>query len=78
VTRSEFFLAVRDEFGDTQGRALVREMVLGALGHRSADEALRDGVAPKTVWSALCEEMGVPAVRQYGVGQRQPIGDTPN
>jgi len=30
VTRSEFFLAVRDEFGDTQGRALVREMVLGA------------------------------------------------
>lgn len=78
MTRSEFFLAVLDEFGDTQGRALVRELVLGDLGHYTAEAALDDGVAPKQVWAALCEAMGVPCERQHGVGQRQPLRDTPS
>ncbi|MDA8579467.1 DUF3046 domain-containing protein [Pontimonas sp.] len=77
MTRSEFHLAVADEFGDTQGRALVRDLILSPLGHRSAHDALEDGVMPKVVWAALCEAMHVPVSRRHGVGHRQPIGDTP-
>ena len=77
MTRSEFHLAVADEFGDTQGRALVRDLILSPLGHRSAHDALEEGVAPKRVWAALCEAMQVPVSRRHGVGHRQPIGDTP-
>lgn len=77
MTRSEFHLAVADEFGDSQGRALVREMVLSPLGHRSAHDALEDGALPKDVWAALCDAMQVPISRRHGVGHRQPVGDTP-
>jgi hypothetical protein len=33
VTRSEFFIAVDDEFGPLQGRALLRDLVMDSLGH---------------------------------------------
>ncbi len=78
MTRSEFFLAVLDEFGDAQGRSLVRELVLGDLGHHTAEVALDDGIAPKQVWAALCDAMGVPRERRHGVGQGQPLHDTPS
>jgi len=63
---------VRDEFGEVQGRALMRDLVLGSLEVRSAQAALDQGVAAKTVWQALCEAMDVPASRQHGVGLAQP------
>jgi len=72
VTRSEFLLAVQDEFGDVQGRALMRDLVLGALGGVTAEQALNDGVAAKSVWNALCEAMDVPALRRHGVGLGVP------
>ena len=56
----------------------MRELVLGDLGHYTAEAALDDGVAPKQVWAALCEAMGVPRERHHGVGQRQPLHDTPS
>lgn len=68
MTRSEFFLAVQDEFGDVQGRALMRDLVLGSLGGVTAEQALNDGVAAKSVWNALCEAMDVPTLRRHGVG----------
>ena len=78
MTRSEFFLAVVEEFGERQGRTLVRDLALDNLDDRSAQQALEDGVTPKTVWAALCEAMQVPASRQHGVGTRTPVGDTPS
>jgi hypothetical protein len=72
VTRSEFLIAVRDEFGEVQGRALMRDLVLGSLDGLTAEAALDQGIAAKRVWRALCEAMDVPAPRQHGVGLTQP------
>jgi hypothetical protein len=65
VTHSEFYIAVEDEFGPFQGRALIRDLVMDA------------GIAPKRVWLALCGVMHVPLGRQHGVGLSEPLGDTP-
>ncbi|MDR9434880.1 DUF3046 domain-containing protein [Pontimonas sp.] len=72
VTRSEFDRAVADEFGDTTGRTLVRELVMRALGGVTATEALGRGDAPAAVWRALCDEMDVAPPRRYGVGIATP------
>jgi hypothetical protein len=77
VTHSEFFIAVDDEFGPFQGRALIRDLVMDSLGDRTAQQALDAGIAPKRVWLALCGAMHVPLGRQQGVGLSEPLGDTP-
>jgi hypothetical protein len=77
VTRSEFFLAVEDEFGTRQGRSLLRDLVIGELENSTADDALARGVSPKVVWFALCEAMQVPKNRWHGAGLPAPVGDTP-
>ena len=77
MTHSEFFIAVDDEFGPCQGRALVRDLVMDSLGDRTAQQALEAGVAPKRVWLALCGAMQVPLGRQHGVGLIEPLADTP-
>ena len=71
MRRSEFERAVRDEFG-THGSSLIADLVLSAVGSRTAVQALDDGVAPRDVWLALCAEMVVPAERRYGVGRLEP------
>jgi|TARA_B110000503_G_scaffold131628_1_gene206557 hypothetical protein len=77
VTRSEFFIAVGDEFGALQGRSLLRDLVIQKLGNRSADQALADGVAPREVWFALCGAMDVPEHRWHGAGLPRKTADTP-
>ena len=63
---SEFWTLVDDEFGAAQGRALVRDHVLGVLGHRTAEQALDAGEEPREVWLALCDELEVPPARRWG------------
>lgn len=70
-------MAVLEEFGERQGRTLVRDLALDGLDDRSAQQALEDGVAPKTIWAALCSAMQVPLSHQHGAGVRAPAGDTP-
>ena len=77
MTRSEFFLAVTEEFGELQGRALLRDLVMREVGDLTALAALEQGVAPKAVWSALCSAMDVPLRRRHGAGVPQPARDTP-
>ncbi|GAA1740246.1 DUF3046 domain-containing protein [Microcella frigidaquae] len=72
MTRSEFLRAIDDEFGEAYGRSLVRDLVLGALGDRTAEEALAQGLAPREVWLALCAVMDVPRERWYGAGRPEP------
>ena len=67
----EFRRAVADEFGD-RGPSLTADLVLGALGGRTADEALAAGVAAANVWHALCEALDVPPARRHGVGLAEP------
>ena len=71
MRRSEFDRAVHDEFG-ARGTSLVADLVLSALGGRTAAGALADGLAPKEVWLALCAETDVPLERRHGAGRREP------
>jgi hypothetical protein len=61
-----------DEFGDAYGRVLAHDLVLTAIGGRTADQALAAGVPARDVWLALCDAQDVPESRRYGVGQREP------
>lgn len=72
VRVSEFRRAVADEFGEGFGLALTRDLVLGELGHVSANEALESGADPRDVWLALCAAAEVPRERWYGAGLRAP------
>lgn len=67
----ELHRAVADEFGD-RGPSLMADLVLGALSGRTADEALKAGVAASTVWTALCDATDTPHVRRHGVGLATP------
>ncbi len=71
MRRSEFERAVDDEFG-AQSVALLSDLTLEPLGHRTAREALADGEPPRSVWLALCAAADVPAARRYGVGRLDP------
>ncbi|WP_353809534.1 DUF3046 domain-containing protein [Agromyces sp. SYSU T00194] len=66
---SEFRVAVDDEFGAGYGRVVVGDLVLPALGGRTAEQALSDGVPAREVWIALCAATEVPEHRRYGVGR---------
>ncbi|MDF2848499.1 MAG: hypothetical protein K0R97_2481, partial [Oerskovia sp.] len=54
VRYREFWQLVDEVFGSAYGRALTRDQVLGALGDRTAVQAIEDGVEPRHVWHALC------------------------
>ena len=66
---SEFRLAVDEEFGDLQGRVLVKELVVDELGGRTAEEALAAGVPTRDIWVALCRANEVPHDRWHGRGR---------
>lgn len=63
---SEFWRLVTDEFGEAYGLTVVRDHVVGGLGHRTAEQALDAGDEPRAVWLALCEEFDVPEARRWG------------
>lgn len=69
---SEFRRAVKDEFGQLTGSALLRELVLDDLDGKTADEAIAAGVPPRRVWLALCRANDVPKERWYAVGLIKP------
>lgn len=72
MKRSEFDIAVADEFGEAYGRVLVNDLALSALGGRTAREAMTAGVEMRNVWLALCDETDVPVSRRAGVGRPEP------
>ena len=72
---SEFRLAVADEFGEGYGNVLTHDLVLGSLGGRTAEQAIKAGMPTREIWLALCDATDVPAERRYGVGQREPRKD---
>ncbi|MFV0463639.1 MAG: DUF3046 domain-containing protein [Nostocoides sp.] len=67
---SQFRILLDDEFGEAYAATLARSHALHALGSQTAEEALADGVPPRTVWLALCEDMGVPEERRLGLDRR--------
>jgi hypothetical protein len=71
---SDFWTLVDDEFGAAQGRTLVRDHVLGALGHRTAQQAIDAGDDPRAVWFALCDDLDVPPERRWGRPEHPAAG----
>lgn len=69
MRRSEFFLAVDDEFGE-YGRILLAELSLTACGGLTALAALEQGIPPRDIWLELCRMQDIPENRRYGVGLR--------
>jgi hypothetical protein len=71
VRESQFWELVDGEFGRTQGRVQVRELVLFQLGNRTAEQAMAEGEPVREVWLALCDALDVPVARRWGVEQKQ-------
>jgi ribulose 1,5-bisphosphate carboxylase large subunit-like protein len=46
-------------FGPVYAKSLAHDLVIGALGGLTSAGALAEGVAPRTVWHALCDAMEV-------------------
>lgn len=67
MRRSEFRELSEHVFGPELARTYARELSLVALGSRTADQAIVDGVPVKEVWHALCDEMDVPMERRWEV-----------
>lgn len=72
MRKSEFTLAMSDEFGEAYGRVIAHDLVLEALGGRTADQAIAAGLPMREIWLAICDAQDVPVNRRYGVGQREP------
>jgi hypothetical protein len=72
MRKSEFDRAIADEFGDVYGRALLRDLVLPALGNVTPEDALTRGDEPREVWLALCDAEDVPVSRRHGAGLPKP------
>ncbi|WP_372430720.1 DUF3046 domain-containing protein [Janibacter endophyticus] len=63
---SQFWALMEGEFGAGYAHTLARHQVLGALGDRTAQEALVAGQRPRDVWDAVCDAMDVPSDRRLG------------
>jgi len=74
VRLSEFWALADEVFGAAYARTLTAGLVLGSLGDRTADAALADGVPPREVWTALCDDMDVPEGRRWGQQRPQRRG----
>jgi hypothetical protein len=71
---SHFWTLMDDEFGAAYAGSLARDHVIGALDNRTVVQALADGVPPRQVWEALCDEMDVPRERRLGRDDRVAPG----
>ena len=69
---SEFWRSMEDEFGFGYARVVGDQTVLDAVGSRTANEALDDGVAPLRVWQAVCRQHDLPESRWLGTDPGQP------
>lgn len=73
---SELWRLIEDEFGTGYGHHLAGSHVLHALGDRTVQQALEDGVPPRDAWEALCVDMDVPPERR--LGRDLPLVDRPD
>jgi hypothetical protein len=69
VRYREFALLVEEVLGSVQGPVQVRTLHLGALGDRTAQQALDDGEEPAAVWHALADELQLDDVARWGGAQ---------
>lgn len=76
MRHSEFWSLMDSVFGEAYSRTLARELALDGLDSRTCVTALEDGVAPRDVWHAVCDQMEVPLSRRDG-GERERMVPPP-
>ncbi len=57
---TEFWVRMREQFGDTYAESVAQDFVLSGLGDRTVNKALADGEDTKAVWRAVSETFNVP------------------
>jgi hypothetical protein len=67
VRLTEFRGLMQEQFGPLRAPSVARDHVFGSLQGRTADEALADGVDPKAVWFAVCDDFDVSDSLRYGL-----------
>lgn len=60
MRESEFWAAIDYVYPRGRGRSLAQDLVLSALGERSPQQALDDGVDPQRVWDAIVAAQDLP------------------
>lgn len=72
MRRAEFTALADHVFGPVLAAAYARELVIPALGGRSAAQAIAEGEDVRRAWTALCDAMDVPESRRWEIppGQR--------
>lgn len=66
MRHSQLQQMLADEFGAGYAATLLRDHVLTALGGRTGEQALADGIPPQQVWAAVCADFDVPPARRFG------------
>ena len=56
----EFWSRLEEQFGSMRAQSVARDHVFGALGGRTAVDAIEAGLPVRKVWLAICEEYEVP------------------
>ena len=57
---TEFWDLMGAQFGDAYAQSVAKDFVFDALGGRTVERALADGVDAKVVWRAVCDTFKVP------------------
>ena len=58
---TEFWVRMREQFGDSYAESVAKDFVLSGLGGRTVTRALADGEDVKVIWRAVCDQFNVPA-----------------
>jgi hypothetical protein len=61
MRHTELWARLDHHLGPAYSRTWATQQVLGALGHRTPQQALDAGVSPKQVWAAVWEALDLPA-----------------
>ena len=60
VRLTEFWVRMREQFGDVYAQSVAKDYVFAKLGDRTIERALADGVDAKVVWRAVVDTFDVP------------------
>ena len=65
VRVTEFWVRMNEQFGPVYADVVAHDQVLSELGGRTALEALDEGVEPREVWLAVCDQLEVPLADRH-------------
>jgi hypothetical protein len=60
VRLTAFWERMHAQFGEAYAASVAQDYVIAALGDRTVNQALSDGVAVVTVWRGVCEAFELP------------------